>query len=213
MSSSPAVTVVAADDHPLFLQALSTAIEQTPELELLAIANDGAQALETIRERQPDVAILDMRMPKLDGREVLRGIREAGSATRVLFVSEYVGGELVLQALSAGGAGYVAKSATAAEICSAILTVSRGDSVLPTDIASQLAGTLRDRGPSGVRLTPREISVLEMMADGGTASAIADRLHLAVPTVKTHVQNIYAKLEVNDRGAAIAEAMRRGLVS
>jgi two-component system nitrate/nitrite response regulator NarL len=207
------VRVVVADDHPLFLGALKRTIESCAALTLLAGASDGQEALDMVRRHQPDVVVLDMRMPKLDGREVMRRLREEESVARVLFISEYIGGELVLQALTAGAAGYLPKSSTPDEICDAIVKISRGESVLPSEIGTELAGTLRDRGQSGTHLTARELGVLELIAEGESANMIADRLHLAVPTVKSHIQNLYAKLGVNDRGAAVAEAMRRGLIS
>jgi two-component system, NarL family, nitrate/nitrite response regulator NarL len=207
------VRVVVADDHPLFLGALKRTIESCAALTLLAGASDGQEALDMVRRHQPDVVVLDMRMPKLDGREVMRRLREEKSVARVLFISEYIGGELVLQALTAGAAGYLPKSSTPDEICDAIVRISRGESVLPSEIGTELAGTLRDRGQSGTHLTARELGVLELIAEGESANMIADRLHLAVPTVKSHIQNLYAKLGVNDCGAAVAEAMRRGLIS
>lgn len=207
------VRVVIADDHPLYLEALRQTIERRDGMILLATAADGEEALQAVRGHKPDVAVLDMRMPKLDGREVMRRLRETEPDTRVLFISEYYGGELVLQALTAGAAGYLPKSASGDEICAAIARISRGESVLPAEIGKGLAGTLRDRGYSGTHLTAREINVLELIAEGESANMIAARLHLAVPTVKSHIQNLYAKLGVNDRGAAVAEAMRRGLVS
>src|ERR1700749_316007 len=212
-SEADEIRVVVADDHPLFLGALSQTIESCSALTLLAGAKDGQEALEMIRLHRPDVAVLDMRMPRLDGREVMRRLREDQPVTRVLFISEYIGGELVLQALTAGAAGYLPKSSTPDEICDAIVRISRGESVLPAEIGTELAGTLRDRGHSGTHLTARELGVLELIAEGESANMIADRLHLAVPTVKSHIQNLYAKLGVNDRGAAVAEAMRRGLIS
>jgi two-component system nitrate/nitrite response regulator NarL len=207
------VTVVIADDHPLFRAALTETIASSDKLEVVATASDGQEALEMIRDHSPDVAVLDMRMPRLDGREVVRRVRQAELPTRVLFVSEYHGGELVLQALTAGGAGYLPKSASAAEICDSIVRIANGDAVLPSEIGNDLASTLRERGDTGTRLTARELGVLELIAEGESANIIAQRLHLAVPTVKTHIQNLYAKLGVNDRGAAVAEAMRRGLLS
>ena len=207
------VTVIVADDHPLFRAALTETIASSDELEVVATASDGQEALELIRLHEPAVAVLDMRMPRLDGREVVRRLRQTDITTRVLFVSEYHGGELVLQALTAGGAGYLSKAASADEICSSIVRIARGDAVLPSDIGTDLASTLRERGDTGTRLTARELGVLELIAEGESANVIAQRLHLAVPTVKTHIQNLYAKLGVNDRGAAVAEAMRRGLLT
>jgi two-component system nitrate/nitrite response regulator NarL len=207
------ITVLIADDHPLFLAALAETLAGGERLEVVATATDGQEALDLIRSHRPDVALLDMRMPRLDGREVVRRIRHAELPTRVLFVSEYHGGELVLQALTAGGAGYLSKAASAEEIRAAVIKVAEGEAVLPSDIGTDLASTLRDRGDTGARLTARELGVLELIAEGESANVIAQRLHLAVPTVKTHIQNLYAKLGVNDRGSAVAESMRRGLLS
>ena len=209
----PVITVLIADDHPLFLAALAETVAGAEGLEVVATATDGQEALDLIRSLCPDVALIDMRMPRLDGREVVRRVRQAELATRVLFVSEYHGGELVLQALTAGGAGYLSKAASAEQIRVAIVKVAEGEAVLPSDIGTDLASTLRDRGDTGTRLTARELGVLELIAEGESANVIAQRLHLAVPTVKTHIQNLYAKLGVNDRGAAVAESMRRGLLS
>jgi len=158
------VRVVVADDHPLFLGALRRTIESCSALTLLAGASDGQEALDMIRLHRPDVAVLDMRMPRLDGREVMRRLREDQPVTRVLFISEYIGGELVLQALTAGAAGYLPKSSSPEEICDAIVMIARGESVLPAEIGTELAGTLRDRGQSGMHLTARELGVLALIA-------------------------------------------------
>ena len=208
-----AITIVAADDHPLYLKAMRETLEADPSLCLVAVASDGKAALELILEHRPQVAVLDLRMPELDGREVVRRMRRSASETRALFVSEYHAGEVVLQALTAGAAGFLSKAASGEEIRNAIRRIASGESVLPADVGTGLASTLRERGAAGTHLSPRELTILELMADGGTAQIIAERLHLAVPTVKTHIQNLYAKLGVNDRGAAVAEGMRRGLLS
>jgi two-component system nitrate/nitrite response regulator NarL len=207
------VSVIIADDHPLFRSALREAIDADERIQVVAVGVDGQEALDLIRRHGPDVAVLDMRMPRLDGREVVRRVRQAELPTRILFVSEYHGGELVLQALTAGGAGYLSKAASADEICNAVVRIAQGEAVLPSDIGTDLASTLRERGDTGTRLTARELGVVALIAEGESANVIAERLHLAVPTVKTHIQNLYAKLGVNDRGAAVAEAMRRGLLS
>jgi two-component system, NarL family, nitrate/nitrite response regulator NarL len=205
-------TVVAADDHPLYRAALENAISSSPQLKLLEVAADGEQALEAIRRHSPDVAALDVRMPGLDGQEVAREVRELHLGTRVLFISEYHDGELVLESLSAGGAGYLCKTATAEEICSAIAAIADGECVLPAEVGNGLASAISEHQRATVRLSERERTVLQLIAEGNTARNIAGLLHLAVPTVKTHIQNLYAKLGGSDRGAAVAEAMRRGLV-
>jgi two-component system, NarL family, nitrate/nitrite response regulator NarL len=205
-------TVVVADDHPLYRAALSDAVRASPVLELLEVASDGNEALAVVRHHEPDVVLLDMRMPGLDGQAVVRHMREHRSRTRVLFISEYHDGPLVLDALSAGGAGYLSKAATAEEICLAIGQVAAGECVLPPDVGQRLASAVREHRAVDVHLSEREQTVLELIAEGNTARLIAGRLHLATPTVKTHIKNLYTKLGVSDRGSAVAEAMRRGLV-
>jgi two-component system, NarL family, nitrate/nitrite response regulator NarL len=205
-------TVVVADDHPLYRAALGEAVRASSGLELVALASDGSEALAAVRRHEPDVVLLDMRMPELDGQTVAQRLREQRSSSRVLFISEYHDGELVLESLSAGGAGYLTKAATAEEICAAIEQVARGGCVLPPDVGQDLASAVRERRHIDVQLSEREQTVLELIAEGNTARLIAGQLHLATPTVKTHIKNLYAKLGVSDRGSAVAEAMRRGLV-
>lgn len=207
------IRVLAADDHPLFLRALGLTIQASPALKLVAVAEDGVQALAKAQEYRPDVTVLDMRMPELDGREVLTQLRRSGLPTRTLFLSEYVADEVVQRALRGGDCGFMPKSATGAEICAAIIMLARGEPVDPGSIASQFSARRGERGRRYLHLTPREMGIVELMADGGTAQVIADRLNLALPTVKTHIQHVYLKLGVNGRGAAIAEAMRRGLLT
>ncbi|HXP38411.1 MAG TPA: response regulator transcription factor [Solirubrobacteraceae bacterium] len=205
-------TVVIADDHPLYRAALGEAVESSARLELVALASDGNEALAAVRLHEPDVVLLDMRMPELDGQTVARRLAEQQSSSRVLFISEYHDGELVLGALSAGGSGYLTKAATAEQICAAIEQVAAGECVLPPDVGQGLATAVREHRHVGVHLSAREQTVLELLAEGNTAPLIAGHLHLATPTVKTHIKNLYTKLGVSDRGSAVAEAMRRGLV-
>lgn len=204
--------VVVADDHPLYRAALEEAIKSSAGLQLMAVASNGREALAAILEHQPEVAVLDMRMPELDGQAVVRRLTALELDARVLFISEYHDGELVLDSLGTGAAGYLAKSATAEEICAAVGKIAAGECVLPSDIGNGLVSAIRDRTYSSVRLSEREHTVLQLIAEGNTARLIARQLHLAVPTVKTHIKNLYAKLGVSDRGSAVAEAMRRGLV-
>jgi two-component system nitrate/nitrite response regulator NarL len=211
-TAAASTSVVVADDHPLYRAALEDAIEAGAGLRLVAVASHGGEALAAIREHRPDVAVLDVRMPELDGQAVVRRLRALELDTRVLFISEYHDGELVLDSLGCGAAGYLAKSATAEEICVAVRQVAAGECVLPANVGNGLVSAIRDRTHASVQLSEREQTVLQLIAEGNTARQIARRLHLAVPTVKTHTKNLYAKLGVGDRGAAVAEAMRRGLV-
>ena len=207
------IRIVAADDHPLWRAALTRALDRDSGLEVIATARDGQEALDAIRKHHPDIAVLDIRMPIFDGLDVGRRVRGLDLGTRILFLSEYSTGDLVLQALTAGGSGYLTKSAPIEEICAAIRTIHQGGSVLPDNVGTELAGVLRDRGDGAAHLTPREVSVLELVAEGCSAREIGERLHLAVPTIKTHLANVYAKLGVNDRGSAVAEGIRRGILS
>jgi two-component system nitrate/nitrite response regulator NarL len=205
-------TVVVADDHPLFRAALVRLVGDDASLTLTAVAIDGGEALKAILEHQPDVAVLDMRMPVLSGSEVSARIAQSDCTTRMLLLSEYHDGETVTEALEAGAAGYLSKSATAAEITQAILRVAEGEAVLDATLGGQVAEAIRTRGGARPRLSPRERDVLRHIAAGHGSREIAMEMHLAVPTVKTHLAHLYQKLGVNDRASAVAEAMRQGLL-
>jgi two-component system nitrate/nitrite response regulator NarL len=205
--------VLIADDHPVYLDGLAAAIGRTSDLQLVATCRNGADALERIRAEPPDVAVLDLRMPRLGAKEVLEELAEDGTACRVLVLSLHVGGEQVHECLSLGAAGYVAKDADRAEICEAIRGVAQGRTVLSGDAQAAMAIelTLR-RSAARSLLSAREREILHLLAGGASAPDIAGRLHLSTATVKTHLHNLYEKLEVSDRAAAVAEGMRRGLI-
>ena len=211
--SAPLVRVLVAEDHPLYLEALASAIRRAPDLELVGEAADGRAALEAVLELEPDVALLDLRMPGLDGMQVLNAIVREGLRTRVVFLSAHVDGATVYAALGAGAYGYLSKLAGPDVLYEAIAVVARGGTVLPTELQGGIAAEIRSRA-EGDRplLTDRERQVLGLVADGCSAPAMATRLHLSQGTVKSHLQHLYQKLGVSDRAAAVAEAMRRGLL-
>lgn len=211
---STRTTVVVADDHPIYKEGIARAIRERPELELVGEANDGREAIELIVERQPDVALLDLQLPGLSGIEIAETIRNRGLGTRVVILSAFSESELVYKAVAAGARGYLKKDAGRPEVCEAISAVARGDGVVPPAMQGNLLSEIErqhdhDRG----LLTDREREVLALTADGLSGPEIAARLHLSPTTVKTHLQNVYRKLEVSDRAAAVAEALRRGLLS
>jgi two-component system nitrate/nitrite response regulator NarL len=209
----PPIRVLVAEDHPLYRQGLAEAIRIRPEFSLIGEAGDGRTALEQIRELEPDVAVLDIKMPQIDGLRVLRAIERDGLETRVLLISAFTEGELVHDALTHGAAGFLSKESSGAEICDAIATAARGDTALGRDMQSALAGELRIRGTTeGPRLSEREAEILRLLAEGMSSGEIADQLIVSVTTVKTHLRNLYDKLEVSDRAAAVAQAMRGGLL-
>jgi two-component system, NarL family, nitrate/nitrite response regulator NarL len=213
MNAEAQIRVVVADDHPLYRQGLAETISRRGDLELVGEAESGGDALELIRELNPDVAVIDMKMPGLGGMEVARAVLDADVATRVLFLSGYVEGATVYEAVQAGARGYISKDHDADMICEAIAAVAGGQMVMAPEIQEAIAKEIRlrtDDAPSS--LSQREREILGMTAEGKSAAEIADRLYLSPATVKTHLQRIYQKLGVSDRAAAVAEALRRGVL-
>jgi two-component system, NarL family, nitrate/nitrite response regulator NarL len=208
------ITVVGADDHPLFREALERAVRQRPELEFVGAAGDGRAALAAIREFAPDVAVLDLRMPELDGLQILNAATRDRLPTRVLVLSASGDSELVYRALQGGAAGYFLKEADRDAILDAISAVGRGRTAIDPELQAGVFDQVRLRGAGEERpiLTAREREVLALMAGGISGPQIAERLIVALPTVKTHQARIYEKLGVSERAAAVAQAMRRGLL-
>jgi two-component system nitrate/nitrite response regulator NarL len=208
------VSVVVADDHPLFREGIERAVRERPELELVGAAADGREALELVRELGPMVAVIDLRLPGLDGLQVLNAITRDGLPTRVLILSASGDAELVYRAVQGGAAGYFRKEADRHTILDAISAVARGGTVVDPELQAGVFDQIRMRGTDEDRpiLTAREQEVLSLMAEGLSGPQIADRLIVALPTVKTHQARLYEKLGVSERAAAVAEAMRRGLL-
>ncbi|MFE3326990.1 response regulator [Streptomyces sp. NPDC059176] len=209
------VRVVVADDHPIFREGVIRALGQSGLVEVVAEAGDGAQALEHIRAHKPDVALVDFQLPKLDGLAVVHAVARDGLPVRVIILSAHTDDSVVFRAVEEGAAGYLAKDATRREIVDAVLKVSGGGTALPPDLTSGLMEQVRLRAAAGedrVLLSERERQVLQAFAQGKSIPQIAEELFLAPSTVKTHTQRLYEKLGVGDRAAAVAEAMRRGLL-
>jgi two-component system nitrate/nitrite response regulator NarL len=207
------VRVLVADDHPLFREALAETIEQRGELELVAKVASGREALRTIRDAPPEVAVLDMRMPDLDGMEVVDAVTRDELPTRVLLLSAFLDSALAYRALGAGAAGYLSKDSSGDRICEAIVAVARGETVLAPEVQAGVAREIRMRSEDErPALTAREREILRLTADGRSAPQIAEQLYLSPTTVRTHLQHLYEKLGVSDRAAAVAEAMRQRLL-
>jgi two-component system nitrate/nitrite response regulator NarL len=214
MAGKRATTVLIADDHPLFREAIARVIADRPDLELVAQTSDGRAALEKIRELEPDVAVIDVRMPKLDGSDVLVALRDEGLRTNVVFLSAFLDSKTVYDAVAAGANAYLSKEAETNEIVTAILAAARGETILGPEVQTGLAEQIRFREENEARprLSEREHEVLRLIAEGLSAPEIGTRIHLSTATVKTHLQHLYEKLGVSERAAAVAEGMRRGLV-
>lgn len=176
-------------------------------------AGGGREGLEIIAAQDPDVALVDYQMPDMNGVAVVHALKRDGARTRVLLVSAVTDGAVVFQALEEGAAGYIAKDASRAEIISAVMTVARGGTVVPPDLAAGLVDQIRLRSqPSAPVLSEREREVLQGFARGLSIPQLAAEMYLAASTVKTHAQRLYEKLGVSDRAAAVAVAMRNGLL-
>jgi two-component system nitrate/nitrite response regulator NarL len=209
------VTVVVADDHPIYREGIVRAINERPDLELVGEAADGGEALEQIKKLAPEVAVLDIRMPGLDGTQVLAAMRRDGLETQVLFLSAFMEPELTYRTVANGARGYLSKESSRQEVCDAIVTIARGGTALAAEAQAGLAHEIQERERTGGRplqLTGREQEVLNLVAQGHSAPDIASDLHLSTTTVKSHLHSLYEKLGVSDRAAAVAEAMRRGLL-
>lgn len=206
-------SVYVAEDQPLYLNALVAAIKQRPDLELIGSAAEGRAALDDVRRLTPDVLVLDLRLPGLDGQAVVNAIERDGIPTRVLIVSAHVERHLVYDAIAAGAVGFLSKLTDERAVCEAIVAVGRGESVLPGELQAGVLDELRARHEADrPRLTDRELAIVRLLAAGGTAPAIAEELSISVATVRTHLQSLYGKLDVATQAAAVAAAMRLGLV-
>jgi len=207
------VRVVIADDHPFFRDGVSRALVQSGRVEVVAEAETGREAIGAIREERPDVALVDYQMPELDGVAVVHAVTRDQLPTRVLLLSAHTDGPIVYEALQEGAAGYLSKEAARSEIVEGVLRVSRGETVVPPELAGGLADQIRLRAePGAPALSERERQVLQGFARGLSVPQVAAELVIGVSTVKTHTQRLYEKLGVSDRAAAVAEGMRRGLL-
>jgi two-component system nitrate/nitrite response regulator NarL len=209
----PRIRVYLADDHPLFLRGLVQEVKERPDFELVGQSTNGRQALEDIRSLEPDVAIVDMRIPGLSGLDVLAAAKRDELRTRIVVLSAHADSDLVYRAIATGAAGYLSKEADRDTILDAVAAASRGQVALAAEVQTGLAGEIyRREVVERPILTPREREVLLLTADGLSAPEIARRLQLGPATVRSHLQNLYEKLGVSDRAAAVAAALRRGLL-
>jgi two-component system nitrate/nitrite response regulator NarL len=207
------VRVVVADDHPIYRSGVAQAIAEHGGLELAGEADDGERALELIGEQQPDVVLLDAKMG-VDGLTVLDALAREGHPVPTVMLSAYLEGALIHAALERGASGYLSKACDRDDICRAVHAAARGEAVLSPDAQTALAQHIQSQAaPGHALLSVRERDVLGHVARGLSAPAIAHEMHLSVPTIKTHLGHVYAKLGVSDRAGAVAEALRRGLLT
>jgi DNA-binding NarL/FixJ family response regulator len=205
-----AIRLLIADDHPIVRDGLRGMFAGDPDFEVLGEAGDGAQAVELARALDPDVILMDLRMPRMDGVAAIKELARLGIAARVLVLTTYDTDRDVLPAIEAGATGYLLKDTGRDELVRAVRTAARGEAVLSPSVATRLLGQVR--APADP-LSARELEVLQLIAGGATNREVATRLFISEATVKSHVLHIYTKLGVNDRAAAVAVAFRRGLLT
>ena len=207
------VRVVVGDDHPVYRDGLVRALDTSGRTEVVAAVGDGRAALDAIREHMPDVALLDYKMPGIDGIAVAHAVARDRLATRVLLVSATTEGSVVYRAIQDGAAGYLSKEADREDIVAAVVACARGEDVLPPELVSSLTAQVRQHAHGQVPLlSERERQILRLIADGKSVPDMSAELFLAQTTVKTHIRRLYEKLGVSDRGAAVAQAMRNHLL-
>jgi DNA-binding NarL/FixJ family response regulator len=203
--------ILIVDDHPVVRDGLRGMFQGDEDFAVVGEAGDGADAVRLAEQLDPDVILMDLHMPGVDGTTAIQQLVQRGSRAPVLVLTTYDTDADVVPALEAGATGYLLKDAPRAELVRAVRAAQRGESVLAPSVATRLVSQLRTR--SGDALSDRELEVLTMIAQGETNRGAAARLFISEATVKTHLLHIYEKLGVGDRAAAVAEAYERGLLA
>lgn len=209
------IRVLVADDHPIVRAGIAGLIDDEAEFELLGEAGDGEEAVKMSAALSPDVVLMDLRMPKLDGAAATEKILSAGTARAVLVLTTYESDDVILSAIEAGASGYLLKDARAEEIVHAVRLVAAGEVALAPSVAARLvAHTRGERAATSTvpELSPREREVLAFVAEGLSNPRIAERLFLGEATVKTHLRKAFEKLGVRDRTSAVLRAMELGIL-
>jgi two-component system nitrate/nitrite response regulator NarL len=207
------VSVIAIDPHPLYRDGVARVVRQDPSMRLAAEVDHAATAVAAVLELNPDVAVLDPTTPRLDARRLLGLIARHELATRVILLAEQMRPGEAYSAIAAGASACLSKRAGKEQLADTIHRVARGETVIAPELHGDLAADIRIReAVERPVLSPRERQVLELTADGLTAAQMGTRLDLSAATVKTHMLHVYEKLGVSERAAAVAQAMRRGIL-
>jgi two-component system, NarL family, response regulator len=201
------ITILCVDDHPLVRKGIAAILANEPDIKLVAEAGSGQEAVEAFRTHRPQVTLMDLRLPGMDGIEATKQIRQIDTEAKILALTSYDGDQEIYRALEAGVRGYLLKEMVHTEIVRAIRVVHSGKRLMPPEVAERLS----EHFPQ-VALTPREIEVLQHVAKGYGNKEIGIRLGTAAGTVKMHLQNILSKLGASDRTHAVTLAIRRGII-
>jgi len=201
------IRVLSADDHPLLREGIAALVNAESDMKLVAEAANGQEAIEKFRLHRPDVTLMDLQMPGLNGIEAIIGIRSEFPNARIIVLTTYAGDVQALRALKAGARGYLLKGHVRRELLDTIRAVHAGQKRIPAEVATELADHAADD-----ELSSREIDVLRLIAAGNANKEIAGQLGIAEETVKSHITNILAKLGANDRTHAVTTALKRGII-
>lgn len=207
MSNRPPIRVFSVDDHPLLREGIAALINNQPDMQLVAEASNGAEAIQVFKQQLPDVTLLDLRLPDMSGIDILIAIRSEFPEARIIMLTTFEGDVEIQRALQAGARGYLLKNMPPSELLDVIRHVHAGKKRIPAEIASQLLEHMSDEV-----LTEREVEVLREVADGNRNREIAARLFISEETVKVHIKHIMEKLGAADRTQAVAIGLRRGII-
>ncbi len=208
MQSPPnLIRILTVDDHPLLRKGIAALVNGEPDLKLVAEASNGSEAIDAFRSHRPDVTLMDLQMPEVDGIDAIDRIRREFPEARIIVLTTYSGDTQVLRALKAGARGYILKGHVHKELLDAIRAVHAGQKRIPPELAAELAEHATDDA-----LTVREIDVLRLIGAGNANKQIADQLSIGEATVKSHVTNILSKLGANDRAHAVTIGLKRGII-
>lgn len=203
-----AIRLLTVDDHPMLREGIAAVVEGQADMELVAEASDGYEAVEQYRRHRPDVVLMDLQMPDMNGVEAIAAIRQEFADATILVLTTYKGDVQALRALKAGARGYLLKSALRRELLDTIRLLHAGRRCIPAEIATEIAGHAVDDA-----LTAREVAVLGCVAGGNSNKAVAGLLSISEETVKAHMKSILAKLDARDRTHAVTIAIKRGILA
>ena len=209
--AEPAIRILIVDDHPVVRDGLRGMFANEDDFEVVGEAENGRDAVNRALAFQPDVILMDLRMPEMDGVSAIRLLADKAVEARVLVLTTYDTDSDVLPAIEAGATGFLLKDAPRDELFRAVRAAAGGEAVLSPSVAARLIDQVRQ--PNKETVTERELEVLRLVASGSTNREVAERLFISEATVKTHLLHIYGKLGVNDRAAAVGEAFERGLLT
>jgi DNA-binding NarL/FixJ family response regulator len=209
------IRVLITDDHPVVREGLSAMLSREHDIDVVGEAKDGREAVAKVNELMPDIVLMDLRMPEMDGVEAMRQIRKDHSDIQFIVLTTYSNDEYIFKGIEAGARAYLLKDAPRDELFKAIRAVSRGESLIEPTVAGKVLDRLAELSRQVSKpevLSEREIEVLTLIARGASNKIIADSLNIGQSTVKTHIQSIFHKLEVNDRTEAVTVAVKKGIM-